>query len=143
MPKYPVPSVNSEYEQVGEVRMEANVEPTPAQSTRFTRTGRSYTPSNVTAYKKLVAEYGRAAVPDDWDKGLHYAVDYEFFVSTHHRKDVDNLSKPVSDALNGIFWEDDAQVFELLVTKVYSPGCPGLRATIRSYRVKREDPSQG
>lgn len=33
------------------------------------------------------------------------------------RPDVDNISKAVLDALNGVAWEDDAQVTELVVGK--------------------------
>lgn len=35
------------------------------------------------------------------------------------RPDLDNLEKLVKDACNGVFWIDDAQVFEVSKTKVY------------------------
>ena len=36
------------------------------------------------------------------------------------RPDVDNCSKLVLDALNGILWRDDAQICELSVTRRYA-----------------------
>ena len=36
------------------------------------------------------------------------------------RPDVDNLAKLVKDALNGVFWRDDAQVVRLTAEKRYS-----------------------
>jgi len=35
------------------------------------------------------------------------------------RPDLDNLEKLVKDALNGVFWVDDAQVFDVVKKKVY------------------------
>jgi Holliday junction resolvase RusA-like endonuclease len=47
------------------------------------------------------------------------------------RPDIDNLSKLVGDALNGVAWLDDAQIASLNVCKVYSD-MPGLRVRIEA-----------
>lgn len=39
---------------------------------------------------------------------------------TSRQAGVDNLAKLVKDALNGVFWRDDAQVVDLTVKKRYS-----------------------
>ena len=36
------------------------------------------------------------------------------------KPDVDNLSKTILDALNGVLWRDDAQVVDLHITKRYA-----------------------
>ena len=36
------------------------------------------------------------------------------------RPDVDNLVKAVSDSLNGLWWNDDAQIIQLYVSKYYA-----------------------
>lgn len=49
------------------------------------------------------------------------------------RPDLDNLAKPVLDALtdSGVFWEDDSAVYELHLGKRYSAD-PGVHITISS-----------
>jgi Holliday junction resolvase RusA-like endonuclease len=47
------------------------------------------------------------------------------------RPDVDNLTKFVMDALNGIFWHDDSCLARLEVTKQYGE-TPGVLVTILS-----------
>lgn len=48
------------------------------------------------------------------------------------RFDADNIVKAVSDALNGVVWEDDAQVVAIEASKRYSAGsvAPGVYAEI-------------
>ena len=45
------------------------------------------------------------------------------------RPDVDNLTKFVADALNEVFWRDDALICRLSAEKVYSDS-PGVSVTI-------------
>jgi Holliday junction resolvase RusA-like endonuclease len=45
------------------------------------------------------------------------------------RPDVDNLAKLAMDALNGVFWIDDAQIADLTVTKRYRD-TPGTSVSI-------------
>lgn len=46
------------------------------------------------------------------------------------KPDWDNLGKSVSDALTGILWLDDAQIWRAVVTKEYSSPSEGASATI-------------
>ena len=52
-----------------------------------------------------------------------------FYLSTPKKKrhqspigkpDLDNLEKPLWDAMQGVFFQDDAQIIEKTITKVYS-----------------------
>lgn len=47
------------------------------------------------------------------------------------RPDLDNLVKLVKDALNGIFWIDDSQIFSMNVSKIYSDS-PATEITINT-----------
>lgn len=38
-----------------------------------------------------------------------------------HKPDADNVAKAVLDALNGLAYEDDSQVQELVIIKKYAP----------------------
>jgi Holliday junction resolvase RusA-like endonuclease len=48
--------------------------------------------------------------------------------------DCENLSKPVTDAMNGIVYEDDHQIVDLRIRKFYSKEEPGL--TVKVYPVE-------
>ena len=54
------------------------------------------------------------------------------------RPDVDNVAKLVLDALNGVFWRDDAQIVDLAATKVYGQA-PGLQIAVE----QREQDGEG
>ena len=45
------------------------------------------------------------------------------------RPDVDNVAKLVLDALNGLYWRDDAQIVEMAASKAYGL-TPGLQITV-------------
>lgn len=55
-------------------------------------------------------------IPASWSKTRQIAAIGEYHTS---RPDADNLKKLVLDALNGLAWEDDAQVADIRVIKIY------------------------
>lgn len=55
-------------------------------------------------------------MPKDWNQDKKYKMNGKPHIS---RPDTDNLVKTVKDALNGIVFIDDAQVYSLEVTKIY------------------------
>jgi Holliday junction resolvase RusA-like endonuclease len=109
---------------------------------RSTRDGHHYTPAKTEAYEKLVAWQAKIAMgsgerlagpvkaslwfvfapPASASKKRVAALLFKPKIS---RGDLDNHIKSVCDAMNGICYTDDAQIFELHATKVYGevPGC--------------------
>ncbi|AKU43402.1 holliday junction resolvase [Bacillus phage Silence] len=64
--------------------------------------------------------------------GKRYQVDVSENMPHVSKPDADNLLKGLFDALNGVIWEDDAQVFEIgMVRKVYSES-PGIEFSIET-----------
>ena len=58
--------------------------------------------------------------PNSWNKAQRVAVDMGYEEPWYTGKpELDNLVKLVQDAGNGILWHDDAQVVELVASKVY------------------------
>lgn len=55
------------------------------------------------------------------------------------RPDVDNLIKTVLDGLNGIAWNDDAQVVEVSGKKAWSDGPAQTNIRVETFNTKRED----
>lgn len=113
-------------------------EPRGKQRPRATRQGHMYTPKETVIYENLVkhefiSKYPNAEplpgavmlkicaeypIPESWSKKKKIeAVDMAVFPK---KPDWDNVGKIVSDALNGIAYADDAQVFLAVVMKRYS-----------------------
>lgn len=78
------------------------------------RTGRHYTPGTTRAAEERVmwalrqAGGGRGEPEADANFGIYLA----FFCANGQRRDVDNMTKLVMDALTGLIWVDDSQVTE-------------------------------
>lgn len=53
------------------------------------------------------------------------------------RPDIDNLTKGVLDAMNELFFDDDSQVYDLHVTKLYSEN-PGIAVKIKEVDIAEE-----
>lgn len=94
---------------------------------------RAYTPAKTRDYENLVKSIAQKSILRPLEGPL--CVDLVFYMpipkstpkgkcleNTPHTKrpDADNLGKLVLDALNGVAWLDDSQVFEIHIKKLYS-----------------------
>lgn len=122
------------------MRYELDIEPTPKGRPRFTRTGHVYTPKKTKAFEQAVKAMLIAQGAKPLKKGTPLKIELlfarEFLKSWSKKKndlamnggvypttkpDVDNYVKAVLDASNGILYEDDAQIIELVARKAYKP----------------------
>jgi len=60
----------------------------------------------------------------------------EFYLPDRRKRDLDNLSKNVLDAMNGIVYMDDRQVVNLLLSKYIDANSP--RAVVRVFSREQE-----
>jgi Holliday junction resolvase RusA-like endonuclease len=87
--------------------------------------GRWYTPKSTAEYERRVkgaawaalvlagfARYGSA-----WPKGARFRLELMIVPGNARRFDLDNVAKAVCDALNGIAWDDDSQVWTLVIRR--------------------------
>ena len=126
------------------LRFVVYVDPKPKLRPRFnTVSKRVYTPGKVTSYQnevrdQVVRAYGYDAEYPIFPKGSALAVDVDFVtklpkshkgsrikspMKMHWRDngdDIDNLAKSVLDGLNGIIWEDDRQITEMRMRKLWA-----------------------
>lgn len=118
-------------------------QPRPRVSTRG-GSARAYVPAKhpVHAYRASVAEAAREAGAGVHGDEVDVVIDFVWGRPKSHlrkdgvrpdaprlpRPDLDNATKAVLDALNGVAWEDDSQVARLVVSKIY--GTEG-RTTVR------------
>ena len=104
--------------------------PRPKQSFRYSRHGGGYTPAIVKAWQNEVAWAAKQEmIGDDMLTGELY-VSMTFMLPDRRKRDLDNLSKGVLDAMNGIVFEDDRHVVELHLRKQYSKEYPGVRVKV-------------
>lgn len=99
---------------------------------RFTRGGHAYTPKATRDYERSIREaFENATVrpPEPFSGPIAVCImTYRqlpkstpksvFSEPDTHKPDIDNVAKIVLDALNGVAWEDDAQVVSLKVSKL-------------------------
>ena len=117
--------------------------PTGKGRPRFNRkTGRTYTPKETAAYERVVRKAYLAAAPDVHLTGpirAKISACYSIPMSWSNKKmeaalsekilptvkpDLDNVAKAVLDALNGIAYDDDSAVVQLIICKSYAyPPC--------------------
>lgn len=91
--------------------------PIPKARPRVMRGGWTFTPQKTKDFEKFVSFHAMAAMVRNWKKDVSYRVALSFF-GAHPRSDFDNLAKAISDALNGVVWNDDCQVIEATIRKL-------------------------
>jgi Holliday junction resolvase RusA-like endonuclease len=109
-------------------------EPVPKARARVTRRG-TFTPAK-TLHAEMAWEWlmrGRAQTPTREP----IILEANFFLSNRRRCDLDNLLKLVVDAGNGIVWNDDSQIVELVAHKHVDRDQP--RTLLRVWRTVEED----
>ena len=135
----------------GELRFAVDVAPKAWARPRFTRDGRGYTPAEVTKHRnaiRLAALEARGAWEQrysrTWPRFEGY--DYRLFVTVYRearRGDWDNFAKQVDDALNGVLFADDRQVWAGFCTRIDRDdplwtGEPRYEVHLEAYRIEIE-----
>lgn len=123
-------------------------EPVAKQRPRVVTRGgfaRAYTPKETVNYESLVRLTAQQAGCPHYDGpvSLFIVACFEWPKSSWRKqkprgeawkcngKDADNIGKSISDGLNGVAWNDDTQVAELTVRKIYVAQGEPARAEVR------------
>jgi Holliday junction resolvase RusA-like endonuclease len=116
------------------LRFEVEGQPRPKQSFKFSRlvqekTGgkkQGYIPAGIKAWIDEVGFRAKEAMQGREPTKKPVAVYLQFRRKDKTRVDLDNLEKAVHDAMNGIVYVDDSQVFEAGKTKRLGSDNPGV-----------------
>lgn len=107
-------------------RLEIKIKPMPKQSVRFTKTGFAYQPKKIVDYMKAIKRSAKAGGLKIYEGALLVEIDFHYQKQKVNsptlkttRPDVDNLAKPVLDALTDIAWNDDSQICDLRLRKYH------------------------
>lgn len=103
---------------------------------RFTKNGHVYTPEETKKYENLVAWAYKSAKGEKFTSPVRVTIKAFFKPPKKSKKvvedmldgkilptkkpDVDNIAKIILDGLNGVAWEDDTQVVDVMITKRYA-----------------------
>lgn len=94
-------------------------------------------------WKKTIADHAKKIGVQPFPAGLPLALTVQFYldrpktVKRRHptaKPDLDNLTKAVQDALNGIAYMDDSQICIVHAAKHYGAGQPGVWVGIREVK---------
>ena len=77
--------------------------------------GRRYKPKRLRDYQDTVALYARGAGVREITGPLRMVADFHF--DDGRWRDIDNTAKTVADALEGIAYENDKRIFEMIIRK--------------------------
>jgi Holliday junction resolvase RusA-like endonuclease len=111
---------------------------------RFTRRGIAYTPAKTRKAKEEIRALVKAAYKGEpLTCALNVELVFNFpksknlikrYGHTYHTKkpDLDNLTKLVLDALNGVLWVDDAQIYAVKAIKRYTPFNASVEIEVQS-----------
>lgn len=108
-------------------------EPRPMSRPRVTRHS-TYTPATARHAKSAVQMYLRAKITVPTRQEV--AVEVDFYLGNRRKCDIDNLWKLVSDAGNGVVWNDDTQIVEVLMRKRVDRANP--RTEMRVWKISEE-----
>ena len=92
--------------------------PQPKQRARLGKGGRVFTPAETRRYEAVVRDVA-ALYLGRWRRDGLYRLTVEAVFTDNRRRDADNVLKAVSDALNGVGYEDDNQVVESIARKMH------------------------
>jgi len=113
--------------------------PVPKARPRRARHGKWYTPRSTEQHEDAVRAAARSAWSakrlEPWTGQL--ALSVVFWLPTRRRVDLDNLTKLVTDALNGEVYADDSQIWSLEARKAFSKVEP--RTTVWLYDIGGRD----
>ncbi|MDE2097999.1 MAG: RusA family crossover junction endodeoxyribonuclease [Patescibacteria group bacterium] len=114
-------------------------QPVPKGRPRVLRNGHTYTPRKTaeaeqTLRMEIRVQAGRPLQPSL----AAVEIEADFYLRGFPRVDVDNLGKLVMDALNGMAFRDDAQVWATRFRKWPGSTVPRTELTVRTFDVMRQ-----
>lgn len=113
-------------------------QPLPKQSYRAVKGG-GYTDPRVKAWQNTVAVRAIEAMQGREPYKCAVIMQVHFYRANKVRADLDNLNKAVSDAMNGIVFEDDTQAVDLRLIKYVRPRKPGAQVWVYPASYERSD----
>jgi crossover junction endodeoxyribonuclease RusA len=107
--------------------------PQPKERPRIGKRGHVFTPHRTGRYEGVVRLHAQAAASRArWrpSKGTRYAVSILAVFGDARRRDLDNVCKSVTDALNGVAYLDDSEVDEVHMVRALDRARPRVEVRV-------------
>lgn len=104
--------------------------PQPKQRARKGKGNRHYTPAETVRYESAVRAIGSLRKPPGWPMDGEYHLFVVAYFADRRPRDIDNVVKSVSDALNKVAFDDDNQVVRVSAEKRVDPSNPRTCVTV-------------
>jgi Holliday junction resolvase RusA-like endonuclease len=116
--------------------------PKPKGRPRFTKYGHPYTPKTTKKYEQSVRVAALAALTEwrnenngqKWNVTGPFALNAFLFFGDRRKRDIDNVLKSISDALNKLLYDDDHQLDEISAKRRYDIRSPRAVVTVSRLR---------
>jgi crossover junction endodeoxyribonuclease RusA len=116
--------------------------PKPKGRPRFTKYGHPYTPKTTKDYEQTVRVAAMAALTkwrmennsEHWNASGPFSLSVFLFFGDRRKRDIDNVLKSISDALNKLLYDDDHQLDEISAFRDYDGRSPRAVVTVRRLR---------
>jgi len=105
--------------------------PQPKQRARAGKGNRHYTPAETVRYERAVKAIAALSRPPSWRTDGEYHLFVVAYFADRRPRDVDNVVKAVSDALNGVAFGDDNQVTRVSAEKHMGNPEPRTEVTVQ------------
>ena len=121
--------------------------PKPKGRPRFSKYGHPYTPKDTKGYEQTVrvaamnalTEWRSSNMGAHWNAQGPFSLTVFLFFETRRKVDLDNVLKSISDALNKLLYDDDAQLDEIAAIRDYDKRSPRAVVTVRRLRDSEVD----
>lgn len=104
--------------------------PQPKQRARAGKGNRHYTPAETVSYERAVKAIASITRPPKWRTDGEYHLFVVAYFANRRPRDVDNVVKAVSDALNKVAFDDDNQVVRVSAEKHMGDPEPRTEVTV-------------
>jgi len=118
--------------------------PAPKKRARRSLYGSHYTPHETREAEERVRSHARSAWAGRYLKTTKHriALQVVFWLPNKRRCDLDNLLKLVTDAMNGVTYDDDSQIDSLDIQRAYSTDNPRTEVSLYSLSGGRLEPTE-
>lgn len=104
--------------------------PQPKQRARSGKGNRHYTPAETVRYERAVKSIAQLRISPSWRKDGEYKLHVDAYFANHRARDIDNVIKACSDALNTVAYDDDNQVTQVSGAKFVDAANPRTEITV-------------